>query len=58
MQVEKEAGNNYIEDQFIHENSRECTLLLEFNEKGFSYSVLKNTSNQILFTSISNVFIS
>lgn len=57
MLVEKEAGNNYLNTDFLKVNSRECTLLLEFSEEGFSYSILNNFSNEVLFSSLSKTFI-
>lgn len=55
--MEKEAGNNYLNAEFLQVNSRECTLLIEFSEEGFSYSILNNLSNEVLFSSSSKTFI-
>ena len=57
MLVEKEAGNNYINTDFLKVNSRDCTLLIEFAEEGFSYSILNNFSNELLYSSESKSFI-
>lgn len=55
--MEKVAGNNnYLNSEFINVNSRECTLLLEFNERGYSYSILNNISNELLYSGVSNTF--
>ena len=55
--MEKEAGNNYLNAEFLQVNSRDCTLLIEFSEEGFSYSILNNLSNEVLFSSSSKTFI-
>lgn len=54
MQVVEEVGNSFFDNEFAKINSRTCTLLLNFNEEGFSYSILKNESNEILFSAVSN----
>lgn len=55
--MEKEVGNNYINTDFLKVNSRDCILLLEFAEEGFSYSILNKMSNEVLFSSVSKTFI-
>ena len=56
--MEKVAGNNhYLNSEFVHVNSRECTLLLEFNESGYSYSILQNKTNELLYSGVSSTFL-
>lgn len=58
MQVVKEAGSNHFFDtDFASINSRACTLLLHFSEDGFSYSILENNANQVLYTAVSDAAI-
>jgi len=56
--VEKEVGNNIIvQTIFENENSRECTLLIEFYNKGYTFSIFKNNTNTVLFTGVSDTFL-
>lgn len=56
--MEKQTGNKkFLEKEFVHINSRECTLLLEFNESGYSYSILHDNTNELLFSDTSNTFL-
>ncbi len=54
----KVVGNSaYIENEFVHVNSRECTLVVEFNEEGFSFSILHINSNEVLYSGVSSSFL-
>lgn len=56
MQVVKEVGNSsFFKDEFVRLNSRDCKLLLEFSEEHFSYSILQISTNEVLYTAVSNV---
>lgn len=56
--MEKVVGNNnYLDTEFIHVNSRDCTLLIEFNENEFSFSIILNNKNEVLYSSESKIHI-
>lgn len=54
----KEAGNNnFFETDFVQFNSRTCSLVIEFSEDSFSFSILNQSTNTVLYTSVSDIFI-
>lgn len=57
MQVVKEVGNSFFKNEFAKINSRGCTLLLNFTEEGFSYSILQNDINTVIYSAVSDAVI-
>ena len=57
MQVVKEAGNNFFTNDFAKINSRACTLLLNFTEESFSYTILQNDINTVVYSAVSDAVI-